>query len=67
MATLIRRTLRFTSAPIFNSLSMIVPQLARANLVPAKPIRRSAHSSTYASATNHSQIWLARMVAAEVR
>src|SRR3954453_16774454 len=46
MATWIRRTLIFTSAPIFSSFSRMLPQLARANWVKAKPIRRSAQSST---------------------
>ncbi len=46
MATATRRTLIFTSAPIFNSFSRIVPQVASANWVCASPIRRSAHSST---------------------
>ena len=38
-----RRTLMRTRAPIFSSFSRIVPQLARANWVCARPMRRSAH------------------------
>jgi hypothetical protein len=35
-----------TRAPIFNSLSRIVPQVAAANWVWPSAIRRKAHSST---------------------
>ena len=37
-----RRTLVVISAPIFNSFKRIVPHVARANSVPARPMRRSA-------------------------
>src|SRR5579863_739504 len=40
-----RRTLMRTSAPSFTSLSRMVPQVASANWVCAKPMRRSAQSS----------------------
>ena len=46
MAILIRRTLRRTWAPIFKSLSRMVPQVAAANWVCRRPIRRSASSRT---------------------
>ena len=46
MAILMRRTLMRTSAPIFRNLRRMVPQVALAKLVLAKPIRRKAHSST---------------------
>jgi hypothetical protein len=46
IATWIRRTLIFTSAPILSSFSRMLPQLARANWVKASPMRRSAQSST---------------------
>src|SRR3954453_7095030 len=49
----IRRTLILTSAPILSSFSRMLPQLARANWVKAKPIRRSAQSSTSANEANH--------------
>jgi hypothetical protein len=45
-ATLTRRTLTVTSAPIFNSCKRTVPQVARSSLVPASPMRRTAHIST---------------------
>src|SRR6195952_1108200 len=41
IATWIRRTLIFTSAPILSSFSRMLPQLARANWVKASPMRRS--------------------------
>ena len=46
IAIVTRRTERRTKAPIFNSLSRIVPQVAWANWVCLSPIRRRAHSST---------------------
>src|SRR5438034_7353527 len=45
MAILMRRTLMRTSAPILSSLRRMVPQLACANSVSCRPIRRRAHSS----------------------
>ena len=45
-ASLTRRTLTVTSAPIFRSASRIVPHVARSILVPASPRRRNAHRST---------------------
>src|SRR5208337_232898 len=45
MANLMRRALTRTSAPILSSLSRMVPQVASANTVSARPIRRSAHMS----------------------
>src|SRR3954470_21720103 len=53
IATWIRRTLTLTSAPIFSSVRRMLPQLARANWVKARPIRRSAQSSTSANEANH--------------
>ena len=46
IATLIRRTLIRTCAPIFNSARRSVPAAASANWVWRRPIRRSAASST---------------------
>ena len=46
IATLMRRTLIRTSAPIFNSLRRLVPQVESANCECARPMRRKAHSST---------------------
>src|SRR4051794_35055293 len=46
MATVTRRALMRTSAPIFRSLRRIVPQVAEASAVWESPIRRKAHSST---------------------
>ena len=46
IASLIRRTLMRTSAPSFSSFSRIVPQVAVANCVCARPIRRNPHNST---------------------
>jgi hypothetical protein len=46
IATLIRRTLIRTNAPILSSLSRFVPRVAAANCVSAKPMRRNAHSIT---------------------
>jgi len=46
MAILMRRTLTRTRAPIFNSFSRIVPQVALANWVCCSAIRRKAHSNT---------------------
>jgi hypothetical protein len=46
MATSIRRTFLRIWAPIFKSLSPMVPQFAVANCVWRKPIRRSASSRT---------------------
>ena len=46
MAILMRRTLVFTSAPIFRSRRPIVPQVAVASSVCGRPMRRSAHIST---------------------
>jgi SCO1/SenC len=43
MAILIRRTLVRTDAPILRSLRRIVPQVALANCVCLRPMRRSAH------------------------
>lgn len=45
-AILTRRALIFTDAPIFKNFSRIVPQVAAANCVWARPIRRSAHKRT---------------------
>lgn len=45
-ASFTRRTLIVTSAPIFSSFSRIVPQVAVASLVPASPMRLTAHMST---------------------
>lgn len=45
MATLTRRTLMRTSAPIFGSFNRTVPQVAVANWVWASPMRRSAQIS----------------------
>ena len=45
MAILTRRTLMRTSAPILSSLRRMVPQVACANAVSCRPIRRRAHSS----------------------
>ena len=46
MAILMRRTEMRTSAPIFKNLSLMVPQVASAKMVSARPIRRSAQIST---------------------
>ena len=43
MAILMRRTLTRTRAPIFNSLSRIVPQVAAANWVWRRAIRGPSH------------------------
>src|ERR1700730_17617757 len=67
MAILMRRTEMRTSAPTFKNLSRMVPQVASAKAVSARPMRRSAQISTEAIEANHSRNWLARMVAAEVR
>src|ERR1700748_1187983 len=48
MAILMRRTLMRTNAPIFKNLRRMVPQVALAKAVLRRPIRRRAHSSTYA-------------------
>ena len=45
----------------------MLPQVALASSVPARPRRRSAVTSTQAIEANHSRSWLARMVAALVR
>ena len=45
-ASLMRRTLTVTTAPIFNSLRRIDPAVALAISVPAKPRRRTASIST---------------------
>src|SRR5262252_3930134 len=45
-ASLMRRTLTVTTAPIFNSLRRIEPAVALAISVPAKPRRRTASTST---------------------
>src|ERR1700731_5282528 len=45
MASLMRRTLVRTRAPIFKSLRRIVPQLARANWVCCRATRRRAQSA----------------------
>ena len=47
-----RRTEVVTSAPILRSFKRIVPQVARASSVPARPMRRSAQSNTYAMDAN---------------
>src|SRR6202521_6475489 len=44
IATLMRRTLMRTRAPILSSLRRMVPQVALANSVSWRPIRRVAHS-----------------------
>src|SRR4249920_810686 len=46
IATLMRRALTRTRAPILSSLRRIVPQVALANGVWCRAIRRKAHSST---------------------
>ncbi len=46
MATLIRRALTVTRAPILRSFSRIEPQVASANWVCASPIRRTASTRT---------------------
>src|SRR5580700_8211666 len=46
IATLMRRTLMRTRAPILSSLRRMVPQVAFANGVCCNPMRRKAHSST---------------------
>jgi hypothetical protein len=46
IATLIRRKLTRTAAPSFSSFSRIAPQVASANSVWARPMRRNAQSST---------------------
>jgi hypothetical protein len=45
----------------------MVPQVAWANCVCARPMRRKAQSSAQAMDANHKRSWLARIVAAEVR
>ena len=46
MAILMRRQEMRTSAPIFKSLSLMVPQVASAKVVSARPMRRRAQIST---------------------
>jgi len=46
MANLMRRMLTRTSAPSLSNLSRMVPQVASANAVPARPMRRNAQIST---------------------
>src|SRR5271169_6262509 len=46
IATLMRRTLTRTRAPILSSLRRMVPQVALANGVWCRAMRRKAHSST---------------------
>ena len=46
IAMRMRRMLRVTRAPIFRSFRRIVPQVALASSVPARPRRRSAVTST---------------------
>src|SRR5512144_2327324 len=46
MAILMRRQEMRTSAPIFKSLSLMVPQVASAKAVSARPMRRIAQIST---------------------
>ena len=46
MAILTRRTETRTSAPIFRSLRRMLPQVALAKMVSARPMRRRAQSST---------------------
>lgn len=46
MAMRMRRTLRVTRAPIFRSFRRMLPQVAVARSVPARPMRRSAVTST---------------------
>jgi hypothetical protein len=67
MASVMRRTLVRTSAPIFNSLRRIVAQQARANRVCWRAMRRNAQTRTSAIAAKNSRSWLARIVLAEVR
>src|SRR5215471_21841554 len=50
-----------------DSLRRIILQVASANCVCRRAMRRRAQTSTYAIAANHSGNWLARMVLAEVR
>jgi hypothetical protein len=45
----------------------MLPQVALASSVPARPRRRSAVTSTQAMEANHRRSWLARMLAALVR
>src|SRR5258708_16408849 len=67
IATLMRRTLMRTRAPILSSLRRMVPQVALAYSVSWSPMRRKAQSSTTTIEANHRRIWLARIVAVEVR
>ena len=60
MASLMRRTDRRTWAPILSSARRSVPQVASANWVWRRPMRRSAQSRTQAIEANHRRSWLAR-------
>lgn len=62
-----RRTLTRTRAPILSSFCRMAAQVAAANPVWARPMRRSAQSSTQAAEANHGRIWLARILAAKGR
>jgi hypothetical protein len=53
-ASFTRLTLIVTSAPIFNIARRMVPHVARSNAVPASPMRRIAHLSTWANEASHS-------------
>ena len=46
-ASFTRRTLIVTRAPIFRSATRIVAHVTRSSLVPASPMRRTAHMRTY--------------------
>lgn len=63
----IRAVMDTHQGAISSNASRIVPQVACANCVCARPIQRSPQSSTYAIAANHRRSWLVRMVAVEVR
>jgi hypothetical protein len=67
MASLMRRTLVRTRAPIFSSLRRIVPQAARGELGVRQADAAQGADHDMAIAANHSRNWLARMVLAEVR
>src|SRR5271166_2660302 len=62
-----RRALMRTRPASLRSLSRIVAQVASANCVCARPMRRTAQISTKANEASHSLSWLARIVAVDVR
>src|SRR5271165_4373655 len=57
-----RRALMRTRPASLRSLSRIVAQVASANCVCARPMRRTAQISTKANEASHSLSWLARIV-----